>query len=115
MSNSVHVINAVIMDELREIMGGDFEFLITTYLSDSEKKICDMKSAFDSRDLERLQSVSHSLKGSSLNLGVFKLADTSNQIEVQAGLANIENLQELIHLLEVEFAHAKKAIGHFVK
>ncbi len=114
MRNLVEAINAVMMDELKEIMGNDFELLITTYLADSEKKIREIKTAFESKNFESLKVISHSLKGSSLNLGVIKLADTASQLEIQASVAPIENIQGLINLLEIEFDHAKKAIAHFV-
>lgn len=109
------VLNTAVMNELKEIMGEDFVFLLTTYQSDSERKIGEIKSALSVNDLDKLKKITHSLKGSSLNLGIVKLADVSRQIEDHIELNKIDSLLALIDLLEFEFSRAKEAIVAFVK
>lgn len=115
MSNSLEIINISVINELKEIMGDDFCFLINKYQADSEDKISEMKSAFNSKDVDTFKMIVHSLKGSSLNIGMHKLAYVASQIEDRVSSENIESLHELLSLLEYEFSSAKEAIAQLMR
>jgi HPt (histidine-containing phosphotransfer) domain-containing protein len=87
---------------LKEIMGDDFNDLIETYIRDSEQRLNECVTAFQQKDLEKLQFSSHALKGASANIGAATLASLCSQVEtstkqgdinsVSAPLAQIQSL-----------------------
>ena len=74
MKNETAILDPEIVKELKDIMGQDFLLLFTTYMNDSLNKISELKIAIHKEDIDQIRRVSHSLKGSSLNLGVIKIS-----------------------------------------
>jgi HPt (histidine-containing phosphotransfer) domain-containing protein len=114
MSNAEHL-NLSAIAELREVMEEDFNFLIETFLQDSEERITQLKSAFNNGDATEFGRAAHSFKGSCTNIGLPRLADfclvaekTGKEGDLSKGAEMIENIESEYHiasqLLEKEIA-----------
>jgi len=72
------------INELRDLLAEDFVDLIETYLSDTRPKLAELRQALSrGPDFDVLEKVSHSLKGSSGNIGAREMFEVCNQL-VQA-------------------------------
>lgn len=96
-------VDSVMLDELKEVMEDDFGILIDTFLSDSEVRLVDVKTAFDDLNSEKLRESAHSLKGSCSNVGASKLADICKHVEELGRVNKAEDAGELIKDIVSEF------------
>lgn len=71
-----------ILGELVEIMGDDINMLLKSFISDSEGKISHLKVILDSGDGDEIRRLTHSLRGSSRNIGASELADACGRLEI---------------------------------
>ena len=70
-----------LIDELRELMEGDFDTLLSTFISDSENKLSAIANAVSADNADDLKRTAHSLKGSSSNLGAVHLSELCFELE----------------------------------
>ncbi len=72
------------LPEVLKRIGGDESFLqklIDIYIDDFIEKYDKLKEAIGQGDFKTIEEIGHSLKGSSSNLSLKKLRDTSSDIE----------------------------------
>jgi len=69
--NNTEAINPHVITELKEILAEEFPVLVTTYLQDANGRLLRLQAAIERRDAPGVKMEAHSLKGSSINLGVF--------------------------------------------
>jgi len=102
-----HVDHAVLQG-LQEVMGDEYPLLLDTFLSDSQARVAQLHEA---QNAEHLSMAAHSFKGSSSNMGAVQLARLCSQLEERAKRWPIFELQELIRLIDVEFANVQALYG----
>ncbi|PCI43546.1 MAG: histidine kinase [Moraxellaceae bacterium] len=96
-------VDSVMLDELKEVMEDDFGILIDTFLSDSEIRLVDVKTAYDELNSKKLRESAHSLKGSCSNVGAAKLADICKHVEELGRVNKAEDAGQLIKDILSEF------------
>ncbi|NEO58191.1 MAG: response regulator [Okeania sp. SIO3B5] len=86
--------------------------LIDLFLEDTPQHFIAIKEAIDNSATEALGESAHSLKGSSSNLGVMRLAEISATLEQKAKAGTITKLEAefLLNQLEKEFIIAKSVL-----
>ncbi|MFW2176413.1 MULTISPECIES: Hpt domain-containing protein [unclassified Moraxella] len=89
-------------EELKELLEDDFVDLITTYMQDSEKRLTEMQTAFDTDDNRLGYEASHSLKGASSNLGATNLTEMCYQLQEICRGNQIKKHQQLIDEIVTE-------------
>jgi len=89
-----------------ERIGGDESLLyelINIYIEDFLEKNDLLRKAIDHEDFTTIKEVGHSLKGSSGNLSLIHLYETSYQIEVAGKEGDIERARYHFQLLNQQF------------
>lgn len=76
------------LEELQMIMEDDFALLLTTFLADGDIRVNEIKQALLAEDAEAVRRAAHSFKGSSSNVGAYKLSDLCFKME-SAGKDNL--------------------------
>ena len=90
--------------ELRKLTPASiFGELIDLYLTDSRRRLSDIKGAMEKGDLDALSEAAHGLKGSSLSLGVSSVAEVSGQLEHAARGGEKEDIDEIVSKVEQRF------------
>ncbi|MBS0556159.1 MAG: response regulator [Proteobacteria bacterium] len=74
-------LDADVVRDLLEVMGGEFTDLVRVYLEDTPKSIGLLEKAAASGDKGALIAPSHSLKSTSANLGALGLAELAKRLE----------------------------------
>jgi CheY-like chemotaxis protein len=84
--------------------------LIDLYLQDMPRHLQQMQDAVNRQDANLLRQAAHSLKGSSRNMGVLRLAQSCAELEKQARDGQLANAQALLAKIQADFADAQKAL-----
>ena len=103
MSDELPHLNEEMISELREIMADDFKLLISTYINDTVGRIEEIEQILQANDAKEFAKACHSLKGSSTNVGVLKLADLCRQGERRGNEDDLDGAAELLNQINAEF------------
>jgi HPt (histidine-containing phosphotransfer) domain-containing protein len=93
MSNEPELIDLAVVDELRDSVGGDSEFvreLVATYLAESPGYLDAITAATEQGDAAALVRPAHTLKSSSASIGAMRLAAVSKELEYAAREGRID-------------------------
>lgn len=109
-------LNSIIFDvnSLMERISGDkelFEELVNLFIEDTPKHLASIKKAYDNKNVDEIQHIAHSIKGSSGNFGASSMQKVALSLEQTAKTGNFSKMGHLIDALEMEFEMLKKEIG----
>jgi CheY-like chemotaxis protein/HPt (histidine-containing phosphotransfer) domain-containing protein len=112
------VLDQEIFDELRSLHGENregFEALIREFIGSTIRAIAELRAAVRDRSVPDVQRISHSIKGSSAQLGGSRLADSSCGLEQQAKANDLSVSDALMDQLEADFGMLEGALsGHLL-
>ena len=74
-------LDAVVISDLLDTMGGEFGDLVRVYLEDAPQRLRDLESAAETGDAAAQVGPAHTLKSSSANIGAMALSDLARGIE----------------------------------
>lgn len=103
-----------VMQELQELLEDEFNELLQAYIHDVLSKVAEIEQLKITEDLQGIRHVAHSLKGSSINLGIEGFSQQCSEMEIHAKNGNQEaltmvmetfrdNAQALVQSLEADF------------
>ncbi len=93
-----------------ERVGGDGSFLkelLNLYFEDFSEKYSQLQKAIEQKKFDLIRDLGHNLKGSSANLSLTFLQETSFHMEVAGRERNVEKAKKALALLEQEFKRLK--------
>ena len=95
-------------------MEDDFNFLIETFIQDSEDRLAKLHELVGGDDVDAIRRASHSFKGSCSNLGALRLASLCAESERKALNKDIANLGADLAEIEAEFMIVKQMMLDFI-
>jgi CheY-like chemotaxis protein/two-component sensor histidine kinase len=104
------VIDRAILDELRDVLGGEIDRLITLFLEDTPLLLARLEAAALTPDYHELREAAHSLKSSSANLGAMALSAAAKRVELGARLQTLDRPAVAVALIASEFARVSSAL-----
>jgi signal transduction histidine kinase/DNA-binding response OmpR family regulator/HPt (histidine-containing phosphotransfer) domain-containing protein len=110
-STPAPVLDLEVIEELRSIMGAEYQGLIRLFFEDAPQHIAKLQTALAGNDVPAMVAPSHTLKSSSANLGAMALSSVAKRIEVGARTASLEKPAMAVMMLENEFKRAKMALS----
>lgn len=102
------------LNTLKEVMEGDFDFLIETFIQDSADKLENLKTLDSQVEPDSIRRAAHSFKGSCSNLGAIRLASLCASLEHKALEKNLADLAEHIDLIEEEYLTVRQLLTDFI-
>lgn len=90
--------------ELQDVMEGEFDVLIQTYIIDSRDRIASLKSALAAGHADAFAKTAHSLKGSCINIGAPRLGELCMEAEQAGKVSDLGEASRLVGEIEEEFA-----------
>ncbi len=90
--------------QLSQLAGGDADFeaeLLTMFLSDTEESLRRLEYAITIKNTKTIESLAHSLKGSSANVGACALATVASQLEQTARKGKMTDARKLLRQLNI--------------
>ncbi len=100
-------INMVMIENLKELMEDDFSLLLETYITDGDQSLLDLDKALNDNNAMKISKITHTLKGSSSNLGADALAKTSYKIETIARNADLAGIEDVVVQLKKEYQEVR--------
>lgn len=108
--NGKHL-DAIAVEELKGVMGGDFDVLVRTFFIDSVQRIEGIRAALEARDPEALRRAAHSFKGSSGNMGAPHLAELCRALEELGRSGSVAGGDRLLDELAAEYDAVQRELG----
>lgn len=87
-----------------------FERLIRSFLDDAPVRIITMWHALESNDAHAFFTAAHSLKGISGNIGIMKMMELSQALQVAGQEGNLSTVEVPLRALEEEFEYVKEEL-----
>lgn len=100
------VVDMALFDELREVMEGDLDALIQSYLDSAPGLLTQLEQAVLGQDIEAMVLPAHSLKSSSANMGAMRASECAKQVEHAARGGDLATATEQAARLRLEFEAA---------
>ena len=104
------ILEMEVVDELRAIMGAEYQGLIKLFLEDAPLHIQRLQAAAAASDIPAMVAPAHTLKSSSANLGALSLSSVAKRIEFGARTESLPKPTLAVLMLENEFRRAKAAL-----
>ena len=98
--------------ELQEATGHDFlGEVIDLFCTDTPARLAGLREALAGGDLEKIEQLAHSLKGSSSNVGAVQIEALARQIEERAARGSAGGVSELLDVADGEYQRARDALA----
>ncbi|MEO6226779.1 MAG: ATP-binding protein [Thermomonas sp.] len=104
------VLNAGILDELREVLGNEVDKIIAVYLEDAPRLIAQLERAAVGGDPIALRVAAHTLKSSSANVGASTLSEAARDLEEGARDGTMKKPETMVARIVTEFAQVRSAL-----
>ena len=104
------VLNAAVLDDLRDVLGGEVDRIIALYLEDAPRLIAQLERAVVGNDPIALRVAAHTLKSSSANVGATTLSDAARDLEHGARDGTLAKPEALVARIVGEFARVRTAL-----
>ncbi len=97
--------------ELNQITGKDTtKELVSLFFEDTYNQIAALRQAVERRDPTAIKAVSHSLKGSSDNLGASRMAELCAELETLVRDGDLPGTVDALAALQAEFERVKPVL-----
>ncbi len=108
------VIDMAVLESFRELEGAGspnlIKELIELYLDDTKSRLAELRIGLNEQDLKQLRRTAHSLKGSSGNFGVLRMAALCSELEKNLHLNEFHGVGVTLDQLEEEFERVQHAL-----
>jgi len=98
------VIDALVFNEVAELMGDSMDEFIETYLDNSPKLLAGMNSAIPAGDIDVVINNAHQLKGGSGSIGAMQVFQLALQLEEDSRGGKLDDLARVFEELKVAYA-----------
>jgi len=99
-------------EEMKEILdespGGFYEGILQPYLSITEGQLRELEQSLEKGDVRSVQTIAHTIKGSSLNLGFVGLGRRAEEAEMEAKQGMPGDTAPLSAALQGEFRRVSR-------
>jgi HPt (histidine-containing phosphotransfer) domain-containing protein len=107
------------LDEMKELFetspGGFYAEMLEPYVSITGGQLRDLERYLETEDIKSIQTIAHTLKGSSRNLGFVGLGDHAESVETEAKKGKVTNPVALTAALHDEFRRVTLFVERFRK
>jgi len=103
-------LDPIVLGELRELLEDGFNELLQSYLSESPKRLMEIRDAILSKKADTMGLAAHSLKSGSANLGALTLSAMAKELEILGRSGTVEGAVEPFKRLVAEYQRVKREI-----
>lgn len=111
--NGNEPIDQKVVTELRELMGDAYLTVYEAFLRSGEQNMSDLAAAVADNKLENIKSITHTLKGSSANIGAKRLSEISMEMMEDARNSMVADYHSYLANMQQEFKRVCDMIETF--
>ena len=111
MMNAEQHLDLNALQDLKDIMEAEYETLVNTFITDSERKLEEMGQVVEAGDPETLRKLAHSLKGSSSNVCALKLSELARELEAMGKEGETSGADYALAQLKLEFSQVARILN----
>ncbi len=116
---TVPAVDAEAIDRLRGLADGDslsfLKDILGTFRDDTAQRLATLRTAAAAKHAGGLRQAAHAIKGSSLNVGAFVLAELCQKVEQLAESGSLDAVAGLVAQIEQEFERVKVELNGYTK
>ncbi|MBL0102968.1 MAG: response regulator [Bacteroidetes bacterium] len=117
-NTATELVNSVVINRLKEMTSGAdpnfFSQVIQMFLDQSEEIVTEITSLLPIMDLPKMAGLAHKLKGSALNIGANKMAETCRVIEIKGKDLDSRGISDLVKTLAVELVLTRTELKNYL-
>ncbi len=106
-------LDKAVLEELKELLDDSFPTLIMRYIDDGNLRIEKIADALEAQDASVIYAQAHSLKGSSRNIGAFKVGDIFADLEALGQASNLAGAATIFAAGKTEFSAVCAALSDY--
>ena len=105
------IIDEAVLNDLKDIMGEDFQQLVTTFIQDSIERLSKLSAAIAANDNEQVRFIAHGFKGSALNLSALELTELCRQLEAMGRDNQLAQALPTLEAIRAAFARVQEKLS----
>ena len=114
-AQSSETIRLAVIEELRALTPpesslGFLQQVVESYLAESEKQMEQLSEAAEAAEAEPINRLAHSIKSSSAQVGLVRLAEVAAIMEAEAAAGDLTHLEANLEVLAFEMKNAREAL-----
>lgn len=117
-TNATEILNSTVINRLKEMTSGAdptfFSQVIQMFMDQSDEVVTQITSLLPVMDLPKMSSLAHKLKGSALNIGANKIAETCRLIEIKGKDLDSSGMSDLVKRLATELVLTKGELKSYL-
>jgi len=111
---------AEILDEVRlqslvRLIGGGLREVVHEYINSNDLRIEELRQCNPIRNIQRVAHLAHTIKGSSANIGLKQLTESSLDLEVNAMAGKTENIHQQVARVVADYQESREVLCNFVE
>lgn len=103
-----------VVNELRSVMGENFETLVESFFRDSEQRLTLLHDAIQQGEADEVRQTAHSFKGSSGNLGAQVLSGLCLELEQAGRSGQLGEASELLERIRQAYVEARRELEDYI-
>lgn len=103
-----------VLDELKDILEEGLTELLEEYLNSAPSQLQALEKEVEKNNLSGIATLSHSLKGSSGNLGIAGMYQLCLALEQEAKSGQLDDAKERMTAISEAFEQAKEELGRYM-
>lgn len=103
------------LNMLKEIIGDELVDILNIFLETTPDNIAQLKEAVAVKDINKVQSLSHNIKGSSANIGANQLSILGAELEQQAKNNDTEAFTDSMNKIIIEAKSVESALKSYIQ
>ena len=107
---SLPLLQLDVIEELRSVMGNEFQGLVKIFLEDAPSHVENLEAAAAANDLAAMIAPAHTLKSAAANLGAMVLSASAKRIEAGARQGNLPRAAVAVAVLEDAYRRTRLAM-----
>lgn len=113
LDNDVHALDAVAVDGLWELLGGDREALaelVDAFVDEAPKHLAELRQGADQCDMALAGRAAHTLKANALTFGALDFAELFRRLEAAAKAGELSGTRELVDRAEDRWPRVREQL-----
>lgn len=100
-----------VVSELKGLLGDDFVTVYEAFVRSSDQGIQELNQAVNSDDIKTIETIAHTLKGSSANVGAKKLSNICEDMLGDARDSVTDKFNTHLEMINSEYGKVKESIS----